>query len=53
MTHETILTVDNVIIVNLDENGHPKPHGKTKVEYVEERLAKAAKKEEASSAAKQ
>lgn len=39
MTHETIVTVDNVIMVNLDENGKPAPHGKTKVEYVSDRLA--------------
>lgn len=38
MTRETILTVDNIIMVNLDENGKPKPHGKTKVEYVSDRL---------------
>ncbi|ADY30757.1 MULTISPECIES: acyl-CoA thioesterase [Cellulophaga] len=40
MTRETILTVDNIIMVNLDENGKPKPHGKTKIEYVRDRLAK-------------
>lgn len=39
MTQETIVTVDNVIMVNLDENGKPTPHGKTKVEYVSDRLA--------------
>jgi acyl-CoA hydrolase len=31
MTRDTIITVDNIIMVNLDENGKPKPHGKTKV----------------------
>lgn len=41
MTHETIVTVDNIIMVNLGEDGKPKPHGKTKVEYVKDRLAKA------------
>lgn len=40
MTHETIVTVDNIIMVNLDENGKPMPHGKTKVEFVKDRLAK-------------
>jgi hypothetical protein len=25
-------------MVSLDENGKPKPHGKTKVEYVKNRL---------------
>jgi acyl-CoA hydrolase len=42
MTHETIITVDNIIMVNLDENGKPKAHGKTKIEYVEDRLASKA-----------
>lgn len=40
MTHETIVTVDNIIMVNLDANGKPAPHGKTKVEYVKDRLEK-------------
>ncbi len=39
MTRETILTVDNIIMVNLDDKGKPLPHGKTKVEYVRDRLA--------------
>ncbi len=39
MTHETIITVDKITMVNLDENGKPKPHGKTTVEYVADRLA--------------
>jgi len=38
MTRETILTVDNIIMVNLGENGKPSPHGKTKVEFVRDRL---------------
>lgn len=38
MTRETIITVDNLVLVNLDENGKPKPHGKTKIEYVKNRL---------------
>lgn len=39
MTRETILTVDHIIMVNLGEDGKPKPHGKTKIEYVKDRLA--------------
>ena len=39
MTQETIVTVDNIIMVNLDDNGKPKPHGKTKIEFVKDRLA--------------
>lgn len=38
MTRETIITVDNITMVNLDENGKPKLHGKTEVEYVKDRL---------------
>ena len=38
MTHETILTIDNIIMVSLGENGKPTPHGKTEVEYVKNRL---------------
>ncbi|MEM9680716.1 MAG: hotdog domain-containing protein [Bacteroidota bacterium] len=38
MTRETILTVDNIVMVNLGEDGRPKPHGKTKIEYVKDRL---------------
>ncbi len=40
MTHETIITVDRIVMVNLDEEGNPTPHGKTQVEYVRERLGK-------------
>ncbi|MGR7814405.1 acyl-CoA thioesterase [Lacinutrix undariae] len=38
MTRETILTVDNIIMVNLGEDGKPAPHGKTEVEFVRDRL---------------
>lgn len=38
MTHETIITVDNIIMVNIGDDGLPKPHGKTKVEFVSNRL---------------
>lgn len=41
MNHETIVTVDNIIMVNLGDDGKPKPHGKTKVEFVVDRLAAA------------
>ena len=40
MTHETIITIESIILVNLDENGKPSPHGKTQVEYVTDRLKK-------------
>ncbi|WP_225036384.1 acyl-CoA thioesterase [Winogradskyella sp. SM1960] len=38
MTRETILTVDNIIMVNLGADGTPSPHGKTKIEFVRDRL---------------
>lgn len=38
MNRETIITVDNIIMVNLGEDGKPSPHGKTKIEFVRERL---------------
>ncbi|MEH6537785.1 MAG: hotdog domain-containing protein [Psychroserpens sp.] len=38
MTRETILTVDNIIMVNLGDDGKPKAHGKTEVEFVRNRI---------------
>jgi acyl-CoA hydrolase len=38
MTHETIITIASIILVNLDEHGKPSPHGKTQVEYVSDRI---------------
>ncbi len=38
MTHQTIITIEKIVFVSLDENGHPTPHGKTKIEYVDDRL---------------
>lgn len=44
MTHETILTVDKITMVNLDAEGKPKPHDKNKIEFVHDRLNKLDKK---------
>ena len=38
MTHEIIITVDKIVMVGLDEIGKPKPHGKTQIEFVKDRL---------------
>ena len=38
MTRETIITIDKIIMVNLGKDGKPTPHGKTKVEFVKDRL---------------
>jgi acyl-CoA hydrolase len=39
MTHQTIIKIDKIVMVALDEEGNPASHGKTKIEYTEERLA--------------
>ncbi|HCN50863.1 MAG TPA: acyl-CoA thioesterase [Chryseobacterium sp.] len=38
MTHQTIITVDKIVMVNLDSDGNPAPHGKTQIEFVKDRL---------------
>ncbi|WP_264537661.1 acyl-CoA thioesterase [Flavobacterium sp. N1736] len=38
MTREIIITIDQTTMVNLDENGKPKAHGKTQIEFVKDRL---------------
>ena len=40
MTHQTIITVDKIVMVNLDSEGNPAPHGKTQIEFVKDRLSK-------------
>ena len=37
MTKQTILTVDKITFVHLDENGMPTPHGKTSVTFGKDR----------------
>jgi len=39
MTRKTIITVDNIIMVNLGPDNKPLPHGKIEVEYVKDRLS--------------
>ena len=38
MTHETIITISNIVMVNLGPDGKAKPHGKTQIEYAADRL---------------
>lgn len=38
MTMQPIITVDKIVFVSLDENGRPMRHGKTKIEYVKDRI---------------
>ncbi len=38
ITHKTILTIDKIVFVSLDEHGAPWAHGKTEITYTDERL---------------
>ncbi|WP_127846116.1 acyl-CoA thioesterase [Psychroflexus aestuariivivens] len=38
MTRQSIIKIEKIVMVSLDENGNSKPHGKTKIEYVKDRL---------------
>lgn len=38
MTRETIISIDNITMVNLGADGKPAPHGKTQIEFIEDRL---------------
>lgn len=38
ITRKTIICIDKIVMVSLDEHGRPFKHGKTKVEYVKDRL---------------
>jgi len=41
MSRKNIITIDNITMVNLDDKGKPTPHGKTRVEYVKDRIERA------------
>ena len=38
ISHKTILTIDKIVFVSVDENGKPVKHGKTEITYTDERL---------------
>lgn len=38
MTREVIIVIEQITMVGLDEKGRPLPHGKTQIEYIEDRL---------------
>ena len=40
ITHKTIIAIDKIVMVSLDEDGNPIAHGKTKIEYTKDRLKK-------------
>ena len=37
-SEKTIITIEKIVMVNLNSDGIPTPHGKTKVEFVSDRL---------------
>ena len=38
MTRETIISIDSTTMVSLGEDGKPKAHGKTEIEYIKDRV---------------
>ncbi len=38
MSRKPIVTIENITMVNLGDDGKPKAHGKTKVEYIKDRI---------------
>ncbi|WP_320814792.1 acyl-CoA thioesterase [Flavobacterium sp.] len=40
MTRETIVTIENITMVNLGDDNKPKVHRKTKIEFIDNRLNK-------------
>ena len=38
LTRQDVLTIDKIVMVNLGEDGKPSPHGKTKIEFVTDRM---------------
>lgn len=39
MSRETIISIENIVMVSLGEDGKPRPHGKSQIEYVKDRLS--------------
>src|SRR5689334_4615320 len=39
MNRQKVLTIDNIVFVNVDAEGNPVPHGKTEITYVKDRLS--------------
>ncbi len=37
ITHKNILTIDEIVFVNMGEDGRPAAHGKTKITYLRDR----------------
>lgn len=42
MTRQTIITIEKLVFVGVDEEGKPTEHGKTQIEFIQDRLNKSA-----------
>jgi len=40
LSRKSLLTVEKMVFVNLNENGEPAPHGRTKICYADEAFAR-------------
>lgn len=40
ITRKSILTIDKMVFVNVDEDGNPTAHGKTHIKFIEEQFEK-------------
>ncbi|HET8854800.1 MAG TPA: hotdog domain-containing protein [Salinimicrobium sp.] len=38
MTRDIIISINNIVMVSLDDQGKSRPHGKTRIEYIADRL---------------
>ncbi len=38
ITRKSILTIDKIVFVNMDKEGNPLPHGKTRIKFIEEQF---------------
>jgi len=38
ITRKSILTIEKIVFVNLDEHGNPVPHGKTHITYIKDQF---------------
>lgn len=38
ISRKSILTIEKIVFVNLDEHGNPTPHGKTRITYIKDQF---------------
>lgn len=40
ISRKSILTIEKMVFVNVDQNGDPQPHGRTQIRYIEQQFEK-------------